>query len=193
MPFLRHDLAEGQEKSLGRSSQGFGYDLMNFEYHLEIEGLLVGVFETLTGGDIAITTIEHDIVYESGASTTLLIPGTTSFGPFTLSRGFANYPELYAWFMLASNGRIVQARRNGSIIMQRYGQRYMQWDFTNAWPTKLSTFSFNMYKGAKARVAITIAPESISLVEVPTLTEEPPDLTTYFDELFPTPTEGGET
>jgi phage tail-like protein len=189
MPFLRHDSGEGLEASLGKSSQGFGYDLTNFEYHLEIEGLLVGVFETLSGGDMAITTIEHDIVYESGASTTLLIPGTTSFGPFTLSRGFANYPELYAWFMLASSGRIVQARRNGSIIMQRYGQRYMQWDFDNAWPTKLSSFSFNMYKGSKARVAITIAPETITLVEVPGFPAEPPDLTTYFNELFAAPAE----
>jgi len=184
MPFLRRDLEE--EKSLGRTPQGFGYDLLTNEFHLEVQGLLVGVFERLTGGEIEIARIEHDIVYESGASTTLFIPGTTSFAPFTLERGFANYQALYNWFALASNGRIVEARRDGSIYMKRFGDTYLQWDFKRAWPVKLSGFSFNQYVDLqKARVSITLAAELIEFVAVPVPPKESADLTEYFNNLFP--------
>lgn len=184
MPFLRRDLDE--QLSLGRTPQGFGYDLLTYEFHLEVQGLLVGVFERLTGGEIEIAHIEHDIVYESGASTTLFIPGTTSFAPFTLERGFANYQELYNWFALASNGRIVQARRDGSVFMKRHGETYLQWDFQNAWPIKLSGFSMNQYVDSqKARIAITIAAEFIEFKQVSAPQTEPVDLTEYFNTLFP--------
>ncbi|HQE91667.1 MAG TPA: phage tail protein [Anaerolineae bacterium] len=185
MPFLRRDV---DEKSLGRTPQGFGYDLLTYEFHLEVQGLLVGVFERLTGGEMEVTRIDHDIVYESGASTTLFIPGTTTFSPFTLERGFANYQELYNWFALASNGRIVEARRDGSIFMKRYGETYLQWDFKRAWPVKLSGFSFNQYLDLqKARVSITIAAELIEFVPVTVPSKEPADLTEYFNTLFPAP------
>jgi len=185
MPFLRRDLDD--ELSLGRTSQGFGYDLLTYEFHLEVQGLLVGIFERLTGGDIEIARIEHDIVYESGASTTLFIPGTTSFAPFTLERGFANYYELYNWFNLASNGRIVQARRDGSVFMKRNGETYLQWDFKNAWPVKLAGFSFNQYVDAqKARIAITIAAEFIEFKQVAVPEKQTANLTEYFNKLFPT-------
>lgn len=187
MPFLRRDSAKGNEVSLGRTPQGFGYDLLTYEFHLEVQGLLVGVFERLTGGEIEVARIEHDIVYESGASTTLFIPGTTSFAPFTLERGFANYQELYNWFSLASNGRIVQARRDGSVLMKRYGETYLQWDFKNAWPVKLAGFNFNQYVDAqKARIAITIAAEFIEFKQVPVKQKEIGDLKGYFNTLFPT-------
>ena len=185
MPFLRRDL--DNELSLGRTSQGFGYDLLTYEFHLEVQGLLVGVFERLTGGEMEIARVEHDIVYESGASTTLLIPGTTSFAPFTLERGFANYGELYSWFALASNGRIVQARRDGSVFMKRHGETYLQWNFQHAWPIKLSGFSFNQYMGSqKANISITIAAEFIEFVPVSVASKEPEDLAKYFNGLFPT-------
>lgn len=191
MPFLRHD----SEENLGSSSIGYGYSLLSYEFHLEVEGLLVGVFQTLSGGEIAVTTIEHDIVYESGASTTLLIPGTTSFAPFKLTKGFANYYQLYSWMMLASAGRIAQARRDGSVIMRRHGQDYLRWNFYNAWPTKLTTFNFSQSsRSTKTSVAITIAPETLELAEVGPPTEPPSDvlseadLETYFEDIFtPTP------
>lgn len=183
MPFLKHD---GDEKSLGRTPQGLGYDLLTYEFHLEVQGLLVGVFETLAGGDMEVARIEHNIVYESGAATTLFIPGATTFAPFTLERGFANYQELYNWFTLASNGRIVEARRDGSIFMKRYGDTYLQWDFKRAWPVKLSGFSFNQYLDLqKARVSITLAAESIEFVPVTVPSKVPADLTEYFNTLFP--------
>ena len=144
--------------------------LLDCCYHLEVDGLLVGQFYELTGGDIEIAVIEHDIVYESGDSTTLFIPGPTSFAPFTLKRGYTKTSgELYNWFAAASMGAITQARRNGSIYLKNKenGQykTYVQWDFSDAWLAKLSGFSWNKYKSAAgAKLAVTIVAETIARV-----------------------------
>jgi phage tail-like protein len=159
--WLRHN---GSEKGLGGTSyESWGYELLDYQFHFTVEGKLTGVFQQLVGGDIEIAVIEHDIVFESGSSTTLFIPGATSFAPITLSRGFANYYELYNWLMEASAGRIVQARRSASIKMHdKNGDLLLQWNLSNAWPTKLSAFSFNKYAASKAaRVSLTIVAEAI--------------------------------
>ena len=183
MPFLVQD---SQTKNLGPSAHDFGYDLLEYEYMLTVEGKVTGFFQRLTGGKIEIATVSHDIVFEDGSSTTLFIPGATSFEAFTLERGFANYNELYDWFSEASNGRIIQARRNGSVVMTRHGEPMLWWNFTNAWPTKLAGFNYNQYADAqKARVAITIAAEGITYEDLDTSANEAPTVSAAdFNEWF---------
>ncbi|MBN1177969.1 MAG: phage tail protein [Anaerolineae bacterium] len=182
MPFL---VRPSSTKSLGPSAHDFGADLLEYEYKLTVEGKVTGFFQRMTGGKIEVGTISHDIVYENGTSTTLFIPGTTSFEPITLERGFANYQELYNWLMEASYGRITQARRDGSIEMTRRGQPLLRWDFSGAWPTTLSGFSLNQYQDAtKARVSITIAVEAIEYVEIEPPEDEDFDAQAYFTDLF---------
>ncbi|MBN2393299.1 MAG: phage tail protein [Anaerolineae bacterium] len=163
MPFLQHDRKVWE--NLGESAKI--NDLSNYEFDLRVEGKLEGIFYGLTGGDMTIAKMEYNLVFESGLSTTLYIPGATTFHPFTLTRGFGLYEELYNWFMEASNGLIIQARRSGSVTMCRSGRDYLHWDFHNAWPIKLSGFSYNQYTAASsARIAITIAAETIELKPV---------------------------
>ncbi len=141
-----------------------GEKLLDCDFHLMVEGKLTGVFLGLQGGDIEVGVIKHDIVFPTGASTTLFIPGATSFSPITLTRGFANYIELYNWLMQASYGDIIQARRNGTIEMRKSGETKLRWNFENAWPTKLTSFGYRLKEGTKssiARASLTIVAESI--------------------------------
>lgn len=165
MPWLRRD---EDKVNLGETFHQFGYDLLNYQFHLSVEGRLAGIFERLTGGEIEVAQIKHNVVFESGVSTTLFIPGATSFSPFTLERGFALYHELYYWLMEASYGHIIGARRNGSVEMKKHSQTMLRWNFYNAWPTKLAGFNYNQYTGAQAaRVSLTIAAESIEFEKLP--------------------------
>ena len=162
MPFL----APNRTLEVG-TDPGGSLELTDYSFNLTVDDMLTGVFYGISGGDIEIAMVTHDIVFESGASTTLVIPGTTSFAPITLSRGFANYHELWIWFMLASNGHTVDARRSGSIEMVKNGVTNLRWDFYNAWPSKLSGFGFSQAKRATvARVSVTLVVESIEYVEV---------------------------
>jgi phage tail-like protein len=150
------------------------------EFHLLVEDKVTGVFFSMSGGEITVNTIQHDVVFESGASTTLQIPSTTSFGDIKLYRGFANYVELYSWLKCASDGDIIRARRNGTVQMKKWAVQAdvdkgladavgdwivgVQWHFYNAWPTKLASFGSFMNEGTTtkvARVELTLAVESI--------------------------------
>jgi len=169
MPFLQHN--RDSEADLGSSSKISKDDLSSYQFDLLVEGKLTGTFGGLTGGDMTIAKIEYNLVYESGLSTTLYIPGATTFHPFSMTRGFGRYNELYWWFREASDGLINEARRNGSVIMWKKTngtvEHYLRWDFSNAWPIKLSGFSYNQYQAASsARISITIAAETIELVPV---------------------------
>ncbi|NLE44878.1 MAG: hypothetical protein GX620_09170 [Chloroflexi bacterium] len=144
---------------------GYAEDpLLDCQFHLFVEGKLEGVFSNLTGGEITVDYITHDVVFPTGLSTTLYIPGATSFSPFTLTRGFANYVTLYNWLMEASNGDIIQARRNGTIEGRKYGRAHLRWNFENAWPTKMESFGIRTSEGTQsviARASITIVAETI--------------------------------
>lgn len=162
MPWLRRDVVPGSAVT------SKGILMKDCDFMLEVEGLLLGAFGSLSGGDMEITKITHDITYESGASTTLFIPGTTSFGELSLSQGFGNYMALYNWFMLASNGHIIAARRNATIQMFSQKEVVLQWHLDNAWPTKLSSFTKFVVSGStttKARLAVTLAAETITYEE----------------------------
>lgn len=145
--------------------------LADVNFQLEVEGLVAGWFTGMSGGDMEIAQIKHDVTYETGDSTTFLIPGPTTFSPITLAKGFGDYNLLYNWFAAASGGDINWARRNGTITLAKkengvYTPK-VQWNFTNAWPQKLSSYSYNAYVAAKtAQFKITIVPESIEWVEV---------------------------
>jgi phage tail-like protein len=174
--------AFGLESGLpGGGDPGGSLRIANCNFQLLIEDVLTGVFYSLSGGEIEVGLIKHDVVFESGSSSTLFIPGPTSFSPFTLSRGFADYVNLYNWLMAASNGDIIRARRNGTIKMHRNATSedvdnriatkvgewvpVLQWHFDKAWPTKLASFGSFLNDGtttAIARVSVTLVAESIS-------------------------------
>jgi phage tail-like protein len=182
MPFL----APNRTLELGMDPGG-SISLTDYSFHLTVDDMLTGVFYAMSGGDIEIALVTHDVVFESGASTTLITPGATSFAPITLSRGFANYNVLWTWLMLASNGHTVDGRRNGTIEMKGWATQSdvdgglssasavgewvtkLRWNFYNAWPSKLSSFGSATTSGSVstvARVSVTLVVESIEYDEV---------------------------
>jgi phage tail-like protein len=179
MPLLQREQAgSGTLTGLGKKYKGD--ELKNCNYALEINGLVSGLFSSLTGGEMEIAVIEHDVVFETGDSTTLFIPGPISFKPIVLSRGFAFNEELYNWLNASVQGDTINARRNGSITLNektpvRDGNGnvvridYMpivRWNLYNAWLSKIDGFSSNSYTATKvASLKITIVAETIERSE----------------------------
>jgi phage tail-like protein len=166
MPWLRRDVDVDADQWLKVERSAA---IRDCDFVLEVEGMMVGVFYSCSGGDIAVAKITHDITYESGSSTTLFFPGTTSFGEISLSQGWGNYMQLYNWLMQASEGHIIAARRNASIIMLKKKEPKVRWDLENAWPIKLAGFSVTTVAGtttAITKLNVTIVAETISYVEI---------------------------
>lgn len=138
---------------------------LNIHYTLEIEGVQVGVFDRISGGDVEIDVIRHNVVYESGMFATLLIPGPRKNKPITLESGYGKTAGLYDWFQQVVKGDIFGARKNATISLHTFVDgKYkpvIQWHLINVWPSKLSGFDFGQQNTDRAHFSITLVCESI--------------------------------
>ena len=138
---------------------------LTIHYALEIEGVQVGVFDSISGGDMEISVIEHNVVYESGGFATLMIPGPTKNQPITLESGYGNTAELYAWFTQVQLGDIFGARKNATLSLKAHVEGeytpVIQWNLINVWPSKLTGFDFKQESTERARFSITLVCEVI--------------------------------
>jgi phage tail-like protein len=126
----------------------------NYNFHVEIDGILRGSFQEVSGLESTVDVIEHR---EGGWNTTPhKLPGMTKHANIVLKWGITTDRELPDWHRKIVEGDI--DRRNGSVVLlDRKGQEKARWNFVQAWPTKYSGPSFN---AESADVAI----ESLELV-----------------------------
>lgn len=148
----------------------FDLNPLDCYYTLDVNQTRLATFNSLTGGDIEINVIKHNVVYPSGESSTLLIPGPTQYAPIELQRGFGNTKELYNWFVDASSGKYSSARKNVTITLNALkGGQYVPlvaWNLINAWPSKISGFESNQYNMTNvAKFALTLVAESIERID----------------------------
>lgn len=138
-----------------------------FGLKLEYPGLdkIHAYFKGLSGGEMSIALIEHNLVFQNGGSTTLFIPGPTSFAPITLSHGVTTDTTLWNWWADVTKGK--KARRNGTITAFGYvtekdgSQKIAQWNLTNVWPLAISGFNFDLDSGDPFIAEITLVAEAI--------------------------------
>lgn len=123
-------------------------------------------FHSLTGGEMSIALIEHNVVYQSGNSTTLYIPGPTSFEPITLHQGVTSDITFWNWWADVTKGKKV--RRNATIkaLGSYKGQddkdlAMAEWTLENVWPLSISGFSFDLDSDQAFIAQITLVAESI--------------------------------
>jgi phage tail-like protein len=106
---------------------------MNFNFLVEIQGIIRAGFHQVSGIDVTIDVVEHR---EGGENTTTRkLPGLTRHGNLQFRKGMTDNILLHNWHRQNVEGTI--QRCNGSIIMlDRAGQEVARWDFVRAWPTK---------------------------------------------------------
>lgn len=123
-------------------SSGRGSDpLVGFQYRFEVAGPVpvTGYFTEVSGIGSEHEIIEHKVVTEDGHDIIQKIPGRLKWQDVTLKRGLTNSMALWAWRKSVEDGHMATARANCSIIMMdRNYADVARWDFTNAWPSKVS-------------------------------------------------------
>jgi phage tail-like protein len=115
--------------------------LVGFHYALEADGL-TAYFTSVSGIGSENEITEQKVVSSKGVQTVQKIPGRLKWLDVTLSRGITNDLQMWEWRNMVETGNIKNARKNVSIIM--YNQQLepvAQWDFTNAWPSKIEMSS----------------------------------------------------
>lgn len=132
----------------------------NFNFHVEIQGIVRAAFQEASGFDSTIDVTEHR---EGGENTTVRkLPAMTKFSNITLKWGTTDDAELYKWHRQWVEGDPAATRRNGSIILlDRAGKEKVRWNFTNAWPCKWTGPSFNAEGNDVAIETLELAHEGL--------------------------------
>jgi len=137
--------------------------LLGFTFLLEINGKVAGYFTECAGIGSEHEIIEHKVVDNNGHEVIRKIPGRLKWGDVTLKRGITSDMEVWTWRDKVVQGTMKDARRNCSITMlDRTYSPVAQWDFVNAWPTKVTGPALKSDSNEFGVEEMTLAHEGIS-------------------------------
>jgi phage tail-like protein len=132
---------------------------VNFNFLVELEGILQASFRECSGLEATTEVIDHR---QGGDNTTVYkLPGKTTYSDITLRWGLTDSQELWAWRRQVIEGRVL--RKNGSIVVYDLANRQevVRWNFANAWPTKWDGPSFNAIGNEVAVESLVLAHEGV--------------------------------
>jgi phage tail-like protein len=113
--------------------------LLGFNFALDVGGSIKGYFTEVAGVGSENEVVEHKVVNDKGVEVILRIPGRLKWGDITLKRGITSSMDLWDWRKKVEDGKVKDARKNGSIVMfDRELKEAARWNFVNAWPSKIS-------------------------------------------------------
>jgi len=113
--------------------------IVGFHFSLDFGGVVAGYFTECSGIGSEHEIIEHKVVTKDGHELVMKVPGRLKWENITLKRGITSSMDIWDWRKQVEDGKVEKARRNGSITM--YNQEFKpvaRWDFTRAWPTKVT-------------------------------------------------------
>ncbi len=118
--------------------------LVSSWFGVEFQGQVVGAFRECTGLGSENEVVEYKASGQKGEYLIKKVPGRLKWNNITLKRGITDAMDMWKWRKLVEQGKISDARKNGTITMyNQQGDAIAKWNFTNAWPSKLSGPSAN--------------------------------------------------
>src|SRR2546430_12180380 len=109
-------------------------------FAIEVDGTMIAQFTELSGLSSEMDVTELKENGPDGKMITKKIPGAHRTPTLTLKRAKNVSMDLYKWHKAALDGKVKEARKNGSVILYDYeAGEIARWNFINAWPSKLTT------------------------------------------------------
>ena len=113
-------------------------------FGVEFQGQVVGAFRECTGMGSENEVVEYKASGPKGEYIMKKVPGRLKWNNITLKRGITDAMDMWKWRKLVEQGKVNEARKNGSIVMfNQEGAEVSRWEFINAWPSKLTGPSAN--------------------------------------------------
>jgi len=114
----------------------------NSRFRLEIQGIVQAGFSECTGFDATTDAVD----YREGTDRPVLrkLSGLTKYGNITLKWGLTDAKEIWEWRKQVIDGKMKEARRNGSIVIcDEEGNEKVRWNFVDGWPSKYDPADLN--------------------------------------------------
>lgn len=136
--------------------------LVSFHFALEVQGAVTGFFTEIGGLGSETEIVEHKVVTPEGREVIQKIPGRLKWTEITLKRGVTAEMDMWKWRKLVEDGKISNARKNGSIVMYDEALKEIaRWNFTNGWPSKVTGPQLQADSNAYGIEELTIVHEGI--------------------------------
>ena len=120
-----------------------------FKFHVELEGLIVGMFKECNGLSLS---RETKPLREGGVNDRVhYLPESSTQGKITLKRGITLSRDLWDWYCKGLYDNLVERINMSIILYNAKGEVLKRWNFTGAFPTKWEGPTFN---SANAEVAV---------------------------------------
>jgi phage tail-like protein len=112
--------------------------LIAMRWHLETDGITDAVFKEVTGLDSESQVVEVTHAGPKGTNTIYKIPGNIKYSNIVFRRGMTDDSKLYEWRKLVEDGKIGEARKNGTITLYAPDMTVVKrFHFFGGWPCKL--------------------------------------------------------
>ncbi|MBX0331206.1 phage tail protein, partial [Oscillochloris sp. ZM17-4] len=113
--------------------------LVSAWFGVEFQGQVNGAFRECSGLGSENEVVEYKASGQKGEYVVKMVPGRMKWSRITLKRGITDAMDMWKWRKLVEQGKIEEARKNGSIVMfNQQGAEVARWNFVNAWPSKLN-------------------------------------------------------
>jgi phage tail-like protein len=108
-------------------------------FGVEFQGQVNGAFRECSGLGSENEVVEYKASGQRGEYVVKMVPGRMKWNRITLKRGITDAMDMWQWRKLVEQGKVDEARKNGSIVMfNQKGDEVARWNFVNAWPSKLT-------------------------------------------------------
>ncbi len=113
--------------------------LVSAWFGIEFQGQVAGAFRECTGLGSENEVVEYKASGPKGEFVIKKVPGRMKWNNITLKRGITDAMDMWQWRKLVEDGKIDDARKNGSIVMfNQEASEIARWNFVNAWPSKIT-------------------------------------------------------
>jgi len=136
--------------------------VVGFWFALEIDGITEATFREASGFGSETQVIEFIEQGAKGVPIIRKVPGNLKWQNITLKRGLTSNTELWAWRQKVIDGKIDEARTNGSIVAyDTLGTEITRFNFTSGWPCKWTSAGLNAQDNSVTIEEIEIAHEGL--------------------------------
>jgi len=138
--------------------------LVSYHFHVEIDGITQAQFRECAG----LTSESQVVEYKEsvkGVTTIRKQPGALKWSDITLKRGVTDVMELWQWRKTVEQGKVDEARKNGSIVLYNQADKEIaRWNFKEGWPSKLAGPTVKADANEVAIEELTITHEGLERV-----------------------------
>ena len=108
-------------------------------FSIEFQGQVTGAFRECVGLGSENEVVEYKASGSKGEYVIKKVPGRLKWNNIVLRRGITDSMDMWKWRKLIEKGNVDSARKNGTVTMYNtQGTAVAKWNFTNAWPSRIT-------------------------------------------------------